>query len=198
MKCVIKIILFLIFINQFLFVFAQEKSLSNIDSVALASRNSAEIVLDSFKKIETPKLLFSIQDKYYYILIKNNNCYHEYFACLTNCNVVDTLRVFDLEKNNNHLIQKKLYKKILNSAEPIFDYERYHSGYITSVTNATCLSGQYCYFVIKDLNGNRYGEFRLPILTFPSPINWNLLLYLIRRLSEQIGFKDESNLILKD
>ena len=50
-------------------------------------------------------------------------------------------------------------------------------------------SGRYSYFVLKDIDGKRYGEYRLSAVTSPLPINASLWAYLIRRLSDE-AYKD--------
>ncbi len=46
------------------------------DSIAVINRAKADIVLEQFDTIQTPKLLYSIEDRYYYLIIKDTILYN--------------------------------------------------------------------------------------------------------------------------
>ena len=68
-----------------------------------------------------------------------------------------------------------------------FELQNYSSAFITKMSDAEYIRGNSSYFVVKDENGNRYGEFCLSSFTSPMPIDGKLYGYIVRRLSEQIS-----------
>ena len=50
------------------------------DSLAIASRAKADIILSKFDTIVGKKILYSLLDKDYYIIIQDNDNYREYFV----------------------------------------------------------------------------------------------------------------------
>jgi hypothetical protein len=158
-----------------------------IDSLSLIHREKADIVLSCFDTIKTDKMLYSIKDKYYYVIVNRKSYYEEYYAFLDTANEV---KIINLIKNNvktkEQQKQRKQYEQILKDAEPIFDLDKYHIGYVTQWPNTKWEAGTQSYFVIKNIDGKRYGEYSSSSITVPSPINSNLWIYLFRKLSEQI------------
>lgn len=57
--------------------------------------------------------------------------------------------------------------------------------------DAKFIQGYPSYFVVKDEEGKRYGEFSLSYLTVPSPINRNVYGYLIKKMSELVSLEFE-------
>ena len=89
-----------------------------------------------------------------------------------------------LPKNKRKLLkQLKENREIISDA---FNANQYCTELITSLPNATYIAGVPSYFVMKDENNKRYGEYSLSSITTPCPINPNLWAYLIRKLSENI------------
>jgi hypothetical protein len=148
----------------------------------------ADYVLSNFDTVTADKILYSIEDEYYYIVINRQSYYDEYYLVLDTTNKIKTVKL--LEKNiktRKQRRQQKQYEQILKDAEPVFDLSKYHTDYITNIPDAECCTfGRRTYFVIKDRDGKRYGEFNLFMPVLPSPIYLNLWIYLVRRLSEQI------------
>jgi hypothetical protein len=166
------------------------KAQSNIelDSLAIKSRTRADIVLSYFDTIRTDKMLYSMKDKYYYVVINKQSYYEEYYVVLDTINKIETIRIIkNNTKTKKQRKQQKQYEQILKEAEPIFDLSKYHASYITKVSGTDSYTfGVLSYFVVKGIDGKRYGEFHLFMPTQPMPINHNLWVYLFRRLSEQI------------
>lgn len=157
------------------------------DSLAMNSRAKADKVLRHFDTMQVPKILYSIEDKYYYLIIKDTPCYKEYYVALDSLGEIDKIRLVKAEiKTRKQRRQQEQYRKLLTEAEPIFDLSKYQTDLITKVPGAKMVSGKPSYFVLKDIDGNRHGEYSLSAATAPSPINTNLWAYLIRRLSDEI------------
>lgn len=158
------------------------------DSLALISRNKADNILEQFSQINYPKLLYSMEDKYYYLII-GDIPYKEYYIELDDIGNINKVRFLKVTggKSRKQKKQQKQYHKLILQAEPIFDLNRYHTNFITKISEAKYLNGKNTYFVIKDIDGKRYGEYRLSAITLPLPINSSLWAYLIRRLSSEIA-----------
>ena len=88
--------------------------------------------------------------------------------------------------------KQKKYEKQLLQAGPIFEPTYYKN--VSQRLETRTVSGRPSYFVMKDANGKRFGEYCLSALTIPLPINQALWIYLINRLSEEIS-KDTKNVI---
>ena len=167
---------------------AQEDRENIADSMTIVSRTKADKVLLQFNTIAAPKLLYSLDNKVFYVIIKSNPSYQEYYVTLDSLGRIDKMRLIKVEiKTKKQRKQQEQYRQLLSEAEPIFDLNKYHTNFITKMPNAKYTSGRYSYFVVKDIDGKRYGEYRLSAVTSPSPINTNLWLYIIRRLSDEIS-----------
>jgi len=174
------------------------------DSLAMVSRAKADVVLAKFDEISGKKILYSIWDKHYYIIIQENNNYKEYIVSIDDsCNVgqFKKLNVYDgynkiykKLKARKYLSKKK--RKLLEysedakqTVENAFDTDQYSTELITLVPDAKTIGSGYSYFVLKDESGNRYGEYHLTTYTDPLPINPFLMAYFVRELS--INVEDE-------
>jgi hypothetical protein len=187
-------ILFLFISLQF--CFAQNNWKTKSDSLALISRTKADIVLSHFDSIYSPKILYSLLDKNYYVIIKKNNNYKEYYISTDSIsNIINFKEVIKNHntKNSKQFISNKKKIKALKRIEEeqktikdAFELSKYHTNLITCVPEATYISGVPSYFVIKDENGKRYGEYSLSSITTPSPINPNLWVYLLKSITEQM------------
>jgi hypothetical protein len=157
-----------------------------IDSMSFESRRKADIVLSYFDTIRTNKMLYSIKDKFY-VLINRQSYYEEYYLVLDTANKIKTIELLkkDKIKTRKQKNQQKHLEEILKEAEPIFDLSKYHTGYITKGFGTSYTFGMLSYFVVKDIDGNRYGEYHLFMHREPMPINPSLWVYLVRRLSER-------------
>lgn len=156
------------------------------DSSAMISRANADKVLSYFDTLRMPKLLYSLEDRYYYLIVKDTPCYKEYY--IETDSLGDVVQSHSL--NDKKIIGKKQKKqaeqnqKLLCERTP-FNLNQYHSNYITRMPEATYISGKPTYFVVKDIDGKRYGEYHLSAITMPSLIDKKLWGYLLRRLSEE-------------
>jgi hypothetical protein len=155
------------------------------DSSAMISRAKADRILSYFDKLRMPKLLYSLEDRYYYLIIKDTPCYKEYYIEVDSLGDVLQSRFLDQKKmGKKQRKQAEQYQKLLCEGTP-FNLNQYHTDYITRMPDAKYISGKPTYFVVKDIEGKRYGEYRLSAITTPSLIDKNLWSYLLRRLSEE-------------
>lgn len=150
------------------------KAQTEIDPVSLASREKADIILKSFDAENASEILvYSLEDKDFYVVLKNGDNYTEYYASLKN----------DAVENKRMLKTRKKDKQLLSDA---FKLDKYHRDFITKMPDAKYVRGKKSYFVVKDNDGKRYGEYSLASLTLPLPIDGSLAGYLLRRLGEEI------------
>lgn len=158
------------------------------DSMAIVSRTKADRVLENFDTVETSKLLYSLEDRYFYHVIRDSAYYKEYYIVLDSLGLIDKVRpvIFEV-KTRKQRRQHEEYRRFLSKVEPIFDLSKYHTDFITRIPDAKIVSGKPSYFVVKGPNNNRYGEYSLSSLTVPTPIDSNLWVYLVRRLSEEVA-----------
>lgn len=179
--------------------YANAQNWNKIDSLTSVHRIKADIVLSYFDTIQGIKLLYSLQDKDYFIIIKDNDKIIELNVRIDSvCNIISLCAAKDAYEDyiNRYgeeyaKYSKRKKRKILtrfkNDKKTIkyaFDLNQYHIGYITRCANEKWTAGVPSYFVVKDVDGRRYGEYSLPSITAPCPINSNLWVYLVRRLSE--------------
>jgi hypothetical protein len=167
------------------------------DSLALESRAKADIVLSKFDTISGEKILYSLQDRDYYLIFKQDSCYKEYVVKVDSvCNIL-SIKEVEKDKEKEELKAKrflsrgsrKQLKRLLEERQIVkdaFDTSQYSSEFRTSMPNATYVAGVPSYFVMKDENDKRYGEYSLSSITIPCPINPDLWAYLLRTLSENM------------
>lgn len=189
-------ICFTLFITCFCNAQSNWKEIS--DSLALEIRVKADIVLSKFDTISGKKILYSLLDRDYYIIFQQDNYYKEYVVTIDSiCNIL-TIKEVGNDKEIEKLQAKKFLpkskrkflKQLKENSQTIsnaFNTNQYCTELITSLPNATYVAGVSSYFVMKDENNKRYGEYSLPSITAPCPINPILWVYLIRKLSENIN-----------
>ncbi len=184
----------------FLFLFccsccciAQDRWEEISDSLKLVSRNKAEIILSHFDTIPEKKMLYSLLDKDYYIIISNKDTiYREFYISTDSLFVINEFREI-----NTHLTSKKYKSKFKKRKELKRLKEEYeaiikafHSCDCKSDSiykdEATYISGISSYFLLIDKNKKICQEHQFYSLTLPPPINPNLWIYLLRGLSTQI------------
>lgn len=169
---------------------AQEDWEKVSDSMAMVSRAKADAVLQHFDTVQAPKLLYSLDNRDFYLIIKDTLCYKEYYVAIDSLGSIDKIRPVKAEtKTRKQRKQQEQYRKLLSEAEPIFDLNKYHTDFVTKMPEAKMVAGRASYFVVKGIDSKRYGEYRLAAVTSPSPINASLWVYLIRRLSDEV-YKD--------
>ena len=158
----------------------------------LASRERADTVLAMFDYIKEAKLLFSINNSYFYIIIDDPVNYKEVYVFFRN-NKINRIHFI---KNKYGIIKTKYEKELLyyrknhlSKTNP-FNFEQYHSGFLTDINAATAYLGhnygQPAYFVVKDKYGNRYGEVGLYSFVFGKNMDRNLIWYLNMRLGTEM------------
>ena len=129
------------------------------DSILINSRLKADIVLKYFDTIKTPKLIYSLEDKYFYLIIKDT-VYKEYYVDINDLGKINKMYLISTEiKSRKQKKKHKEYQKLLSKAEPIFDLSKYSKKTISSMPNAKVISGKPSYFVLRSVEGERYGEF---------------------------------------
>ena len=119
------------------------------------------------------KLLYSFENKDFYVVLKNENNHTEYYVSLDGNDV----------RKIRSLKTKKKDQKLLSDA---FNFANYHTNFITNIPDAKYIWGKDSYFVVKDSTGKRYGEYSLAALTLPLSIDGALAGYIIRKLGEEI------------
>lgn len=155
------------------------QNLQHADSI---SRAKADIVLSYFESTNVSKLLYSIDDKYFYVLLKKESSLMEFVIVLDSFGNICAL------KEPTKLSRQD--KKLLKETEP-FVLINYDTNYITAVSNVEDFTfGHLAYFVIKDDVGKRFGEFRSFMPTANAPIDLKLWGYIIRKISEQLKLNE--------
>ncbi len=159
------------------------------DSIARVSRAKADAVLENFDTIQGKKILYNLKDKDYYIIIQTNGNYHEYIVATDSIGNISNCR----KMGNDILIKKleskkclskkkrKILERLKQNREIIinsFDISQYSTDLITMMPSEHDLTDTHSYFVLKDENCNRYGEYSRNVLTKPSAINEDLEIYL--------------------
>jgi len=190
-----KTIVILILVCATIICFAQTDLNSQPDSLALESRVCADVVLSHFDAVPGKKILYSLKDKYYYLIFQHNNCYKEFFVVMdsmcTNLTIKEVKNDANAEnlKAKYHLSKRKSLKKYHEERQIIcdaFDTSQYSAEFITTLPNATYVAGTPSYFVLKDEDNKRYGEYSLSSIVAPSPINPVLWAVLFKRIMENI------------
>lgn len=137
-------------------------------SLAMQSREKADKVLSLFDTINAPKLLYSIEDKDFLVIIKSDQKFSEYYVKKTSKGKISDVRLLDNIESMSELLIKA------------FDLEKYSSELIYDKRG---IVSKIKYFVIIDEFGSRYGE--CGVLSFPFVhIDERLDWYCIMRLAE--------------
>lgn len=181
------------------FCYGQKDFLEKIDSLALESRDKADFVLSKFDTICGKKMLYSLQDRFYYIIFERF-CENEHYLVTTDgfCRML-SIKEISIQKEFEKLYSKKFYpkhirklltKRLQDDMQTIiesFNINNYDTEFfITHMPSSTTSIGVPSYFVIKDGHNRRLCEYHLSAITLPCPININLLLFLNRMLIENI------------
>ncbi len=151
MKSVALLILF-IFVS--FIAMPQDTAVMEQNSLLMESRIKADRVLGQFKKVH-PKdvLLYSTLDKSYYVLIKANNQYQEYYIT-TN--------------KNGKIIKKRLVKKSLDihkEIEKLNPFSLLTCKLDSTNKKSACIYiCSQSYFVLQNKKGERVVELSLPVL----------------------------------
>lgn len=143
------------------------------DSLSYVSRAKADLVLSHFDNVRTAKILYSISDEQYYVVLKDECCYKEYYIHADSAGNVIEQRLVKSTKQNTRLLQKA------------FNVRNYLTKFVTKADKPSVVEGNPSYFVLKDIAGKRYGEYSLSVITSPIPIDRQLYSYLLTRLLKE-------------
>jgi len=144
------------------------------DSICLSCREKADFILKQFDDIIFPKILYSLDNRDFYVIIKKDSRILEYYI--------------SIDKNDE--IKKRILKTKNKDKEyllNVFDFKNYHKGFITKSKDAKYVRGKLSYFVLMDVYNKRFGEYCLSSFTLPIPIDGELFAYLIKHLSNEIA-----------
>ena len=147
----------------------------------LECRLKADQVLKILDRPKTERILYSISNQYYHIIVKNNNDYEEYY--------IKTDSVGNVEKKNRIDPQKNSFRRHDISFEEMFTIKYKHDSCYTSIDHFTYYRPCHysnSYFVMKDVNDIRHGEFFLPMLHIPPVIDERLYVYLLGSLVNEM------------
>lgn len=183
-----KLILSFISILSFCLCFAQ----ANIrDSLLRVSRAKADFVLSAFDSLGGSKMLFSVLDREFYVIIRSKVRIYEYYVWAEDSTSIDFIAEIDHNEEINALKQKKhltrrekgYLKRLEDNVQTVIN------GFNTKVAlppdeEITWGSGPPSYFVLKDVNNKVLGDYRSELTVVPTPINGDLLIYLILGISE--------------
>ena len=159
------------------------------DSLTYESRGKADVVLAKIRSNGKMVLLYSLQDKYYYVIIKQQNWYSEFYIIMNDISSALDIIQHDHTIINEQQSKKRQDKKKLKQTQweywviqRAFNLDQYSTTCTTRIPNATYIAGVPSYFVIKDENNKRYGEYSLSSITIPCPINPELWAFLQRKI----------------
>lgn len=148
----------------------------------LESRKKAQIIVDeylSYQVKDKDYILFSSDDAFFIIFVKDSNSFHEYYIDNSNEFVQVTRRDTIIVGENelyNKMFDVSSYRKDYTS----FRTEFYKNGYDIS-------SGSYTYFVMVTNSGVRIGECRLSMFVKPTPMAAEIYLYFVNRMLKNAG-----------
>jgi hypothetical protein len=142
------------------------------DSISYISRQRADAALRPFENLKAKKILYSISDEQYYVIVKQGLSYKEYYIVVDSSGKVRKRRLVSSSNKNQ---MKSLMIKAFN----INNYQKY---FITKLEHPSIDQGNSSYFVLKDENGKRYGEYSLDVIINPVPIDKQLYVYLVTSL----------------
>ena len=177
--------------------FAQGDWKSQSDSMALQSRYKADSVLSYFDTLSGKKMLYSLQDRDYFIIVQNENQYKSYILSINNNYSIIRVKEVDNNLEYERLLEQKFLswkkrkrlKQMQEERQAIRDAFKLDDNpkpYIISFPQADYVAGVPSYFVIKDERNIRYCEYCFASLTAPCPINPVLYAYIIRTLSKAL------------
>lgn len=172
---------------------AQNKWKEISDSLKIVSRDKAEIVLSHFDTIPGRKMLYSLLDKDYYIIISSkDSTYREFYVSTDSLFVINEFREINTHLTNRNYKSKfkkrKELKRLKEECETII--KAFHICDCKSDSiykgEATYISGVSSYFILIDENKKKCQEHRFYSFTSPPPIDPHLLIYFLRQFSIQI------------
>ena len=175
--------------------FAQSDWKSQSDSMALQSRYKADIVLSHFNTLSGKKMLYSLQDREYIVIIQFGDDYKCFVLSMNNDCSISQIKEVNTNLECEVLLKQKFPPRKKRKCLKQFQEERQaiRDAFILddkpifsciTFPEAVYVAGVPSYFVIKDEHNIRYCEYCFSSLTAPCPISPNLYVYLLRTLSE--------------
>lgn len=143
---------------------------NKVDSLSRLARVKADAVLSSLDTLRANSLLYSISNENYLIIHKAAGRYQQLYIRTDSAGRIKTRRSIRLSDRYPGLLRKA------------FDLQQYKTGFVTAVPHPDVVQGELSYFVIKDQNEKRYGEFYLAVLTKPNPLPADIYNYLFSTL----------------
>lgn len=144
-----------------------------MDSIGLNYRTKADLVLNKFDQL-ADKILYSLNDKYFHVVIKKEFKIVEYFVTIDKNDKVTIHKIKTKRKESRFLLK-------------VFDFKKYHKNFVTTTDNPKFVRGGLSYFVLKTENNRRFGEYCLPLITVPIPLDAKLLAFLQNKLIIEIN-----------
>ena len=158
---------------------------TELDKTFLNSRNSADSILRHFSEIKGPKMLYSINDIYYYVIIKSGiDDFQEYYVKKDSSNVlINKVSNVFLEKKVKRKT-KKYYSDVKNEIIKTFTLGS-SLDFTSSISNArfNFCDSKTIYYVLKDENGNNHDEIKLSLEDSLKIFNPILSTYFIKQLA---------------
>lgn len=139
-----------------IFLFFISLSIHANDDFGIRTKN-ARMALSMFDSIETEKMVYSISDSLYFIIINRDND-NEYFVKFSSDSLVlKKTSVEDYLKGKH----KSRMEKLLLKSQPIFSKSRYYHGIITwcPSDSSLCPHSSINHFLYVDEKGRRILEF---------------------------------------
>lgn len=140
------------------------------------SRKKANIILESTdlkNKLDDPYMFFSIKNKFYYIVVKKENSFNEFFIVLDSLNHISDFKS-SIVKNPKEILEGSFNKNQFYDGFIDLNSSFYKNGYDISDGNPT-------YFFFKDEDDKIYGELVLTTIIQPIPINNELYYYMMTK-----------------
>lgn len=143
-------------------------------------------IMQNIDTIKSKKILYSINDQYFLVLF-DTTPRMEYFAILDSLGTIVYSKITNYEEYRIvKARENRQLRKILKRAGNIFLLSNYHALLSYNYERIITSIGKTSYFAVIDTDGKIYADYRLSVLTNPLPINKYLLMYLIRRLTDEI------------
>lgn len=154
---------------------AQQKATINeqVDSRTIAD----SILKVSFKDVSSEILLLSISDKWFLIIVNNKNNYEQFFVQINSKNII--------QKKMNGILKPD---PILDKAFDLNQYDKNFKDFNSvEYKDYRLAQGNETYFVLKDKQNNRFGEFNLSVIIDPTPIGKDIYYYLVSKLLNEVS-----------
>ncbi len=138
------------------------------------SREKADLVVENiFNKEKKPYVLLSISNKFYLVINKEDNFIQE---------TIVEFKKGEINKTVTNKIDKtnKLFSNLFNRDDYHKEFIGFQSDFFKNGYEKS--NGNMFYFVMKDVDNNRYGETCLSLIIKPNPLRLDLFDYMVYRL----------------